>query len=47
MTEIEAALAELASVLEGLGVPYALIGGLAVSLRGEARATLDEAPGGG
>jgi hypothetical protein len=41
MTEIEAALGELASALESLRVPYALIGGLAVSVWGEARATLD------
>ncbi len=41
MTELEEALGELASALESLGVPYALIGGLAVSVWGEARATLD------
>lgn len=41
MTGIEEALGELASALESLQIPYALIGGLAVSLRGEPRATLD------
>lgn len=41
MTRLEAALAEVVSVLDGVGIPYALIGGLAVSLWGEVRATLD------
>ena len=41
MTALEAAVAEVASVLESLSLPYMLIGGLAVSLWGEARATLD------
>ena len=37
MTALEAAVAEVASVLESLSLPYMLIGGLAVSLWGEAR----------
>jgi predicted nucleotidyltransferase len=41
MTDLEAAVAEAASILEELGMPYMLIGGLAVSAWGEARATLD------
>jgi predicted nucleotidyltransferase len=41
MTKLEAALAEVARELGALGIPYALIGGLAVSLWGEPRATLD------
>jgi hypothetical protein len=41
MTPLEAAVVEVASVLESLSVPYMLIGGLAVSIWGEARATLD------
>jgi hypothetical protein len=41
VTELEAALGELVSSLEALSIPYALIGGLAVSAWGEARATLD------
>jgi hypothetical protein len=41
VTELEAALGELVSALDALGIPYALIGGLAVSVWGEARATLD------
>ncbi len=41
MTKLEAALAEVASGLDGLQIPYALIDGLAVSLWGEPRATLD------
>ncbi len=35
MTELEAGLGELAGALEALEIPYALIGGLAVSLWGE------------
>ena len=41
MTSLEAAVVEVASVLESLPLPYMLIGGLAVSLWGEPRATLD------
>lgn len=41
MTDLESALVEATSVLAQLGVPYMLIGGLAVSSWGEARATLD------
>jgi len=41
MTRLEAALVDLVSVMEALRIPYALIGGLAVSLWGEVRATLD------
>lgn len=41
MTQLESALLEVTSVLDELGVPYMLIGGLAVSLWGEPRATLD------
>jgi hypothetical protein len=41
MTSLEAALLELAGALEDCRLPYALIGGLAVSLSGEPRATLD------
>ena len=41
MTALEGALLEVASALESLSIPYMLIGGLAVSLWGEARATLD------
>ena len=41
MTKLEAALVEVASLLQDLSIPYMLIGGLAVSILGEARATLD------
>ncbi len=41
MTDLEASVAEAASLLESLSLPYMLIGGLAVSAWGEARATLD------
>lgn len=41
MTELESSVAEAASILEELSVPYMLIGGLAVAAWGEARATLD------
>jgi hypothetical protein len=41
MTELESALVEVASLLEEIGLPYMLIGGLAVALWGEPRATLD------
>jgi len=41
MTQIEEALAEIATILEELRIPYMLIGGMAVSLWGEPRATLD------
>ena len=41
MTELEASVAEVASTLEELSVPYMLIGALAVAAWGEARATLD------
>jgi len=41
MTKLEAALVEVASMLQDLSIPYMLIGGLAVSIWGEARATLD------
>ncbi len=41
MTEIEAAFVELAEALESSRVGYVLIGGLAVALSGEPRATLD------
>ena len=41
MTKLEAALVEVASLLQELSIPYILIGGLAVSMWGEARATLD------
>src|SRR4051812_15895545 len=41
MTKLEAALVEVASLLQELSIPYMLIGGLAVSMWGEARATLD------
>jgi hypothetical protein len=41
MTDLEEALVELAGALEACNLPYALIGGLAVSLSGEPRATLD------
>jgi predicted nucleotidyltransferase len=41
MTKLEAALVEVASLLDELSIPYMLIGGLAVSIWGEVRATLD------
>lgn len=41
MTPLESALVEVAGVLDWLQVPYMLIGGLAVSLWGEPRSTLD------
>jgi predicted nucleotidyltransferase len=41
MSKLEEALAELGSLLDSLSVPYMLIGGLAVSMWGVARATLD------
>jgi hypothetical protein len=41
MTELESSVAEAASILDELAVPYMLIGGLAVAAWGEARATLD------
>jgi predicted nucleotidyltransferase len=41
MSSLDGALAELASALRDLEIPYAVIGGLAVSLWGEVRATLD------
>lgn len=41
MTELESAVAEVAAILEGLALPYMLIGGLAVAAWGEPRATLD------
>jgi hypothetical protein len=41
MTDLEAALVEVTSLLERISIPYMLIGGLAVSSWGEARSTLD------
>ena len=41
MTQLERALVEITVLLDELDVPYMLIGGLAVSLWGEPRATLD------
>ncbi|HYM10315.1 MAG TPA: nucleotidyl transferase AbiEii/AbiGii toxin family protein [Bryobacterales bacterium] len=41
MSALEAALVEVASTLESFSLPYMLIGGLAVSMWGEPRATLD------
>jgi len=41
MTKLEAALLEISGLLEELAIPYMLIGGLAVTVWGEARATLD------
>jgi len=38
MTKLEAALVEVASLLQEQSIPYMLIGGLAVSIWGEARA---------
>lgn len=39
--ELEEALIELASALDACGLPFVLIGGLAVALSGEPRSTLD------
>ena len=41
MNDLEAAVGEAAAAFESLGIPYMLIGGLAVSAWGEPRATLD------
>jgi hypothetical protein len=41
MTPLESAVVEAASAFESLSIPHMLIGGLAVSVWGEARATLD------
>lgn len=41
MTRLEAALLEIAALLEEIHLPYMLIGGLAVAQWGEPRATLD------
>ena len=41
MTQLERALVEITTILDELRIPYMLIGGLAVSLWGEPRATLD------
>src|SRR5579863_9048419 len=41
MTALESALLEVTDALERVGVRYMLIGGLAVSLWGEPRSTLD------
>src|SRR5450432_1462538 len=41
MSKLESAVVEVASYLEERSIPYMLIGGLAVSVWGEARATLD------
>lgn len=41
MTGLESALLEVASLLEEMGLPYMLIGGLAVALWGAPRSTLD------
>lgn len=41
MTALESALLETTAALERAGIPYMLIGGLAVSLWGEPRSTLD------
>ena len=41
MSDLEAAVAQAAAVFESLGIPYMLIGGLAVSAWGEPRATID------
>ncbi|MGA2329013.1 MAG: DUF6036 family nucleotidyltransferase [Bryobacteraceae bacterium] len=41
MTQLESAILEITSILDELHVPYMLIGGLAVSLWGEPRSTLD------
>jgi hypothetical protein len=41
MTKLEAALLEVAAVLQELTIPYMLIGGLATGIWGEGRSTLD------
>jgi hypothetical protein len=41
MTPLESAVVEAASVFDSLSIPHALIGGLAVAVWGEPRATLD------
>jgi hypothetical protein len=41
MTDLESALLEVAEALDGCGLPYVLIGGLAVAILGEPRTTLD------
>lgn len=41
MTALELAVLEVTGALEQMGVPYMLIGGIAVSLWGEPRSTLD------
>ncbi len=41
MTDLQAALCEVASAMEACDLPYVLIGGLAVALSGEPRSTLD------
>ena len=41
MTQLEIALVEITSFLDRSGLPYMLIGGLAVAMWGEPRATLD------
>jgi hypothetical protein len=41
MTELEGSVAEVASILEELSVPYMLIRAIAVAAWGDARATLD------
>jgi hypothetical protein len=41
MTPLESALLEVAGAMDRLRIPYMLIGGLAVSLWGEPRSTLD------
>jgi hypothetical protein len=41
MTELEAALIEVTAALDACGLPYVLIGGLAIAMTGEPRATLD------
>ena len=41
MTALESALLEAVGILDRIGIPYMLIGGLAVSLWGEPRSTLD------
>ena len=41
MNDLEGSVVEVAALLESLSIPHMLVGGLAVSLWGEARATLD------
>jgi hypothetical protein len=41
MTELESALLDVVAALDGCGLPYVLIGGLAVAFSGEPRTTLD------